>query len=71
MYILLLVSQSACIYTFALVATCFLLIHLCYVSVTTEHGALQINRLASVEPRAEQPEPGVHAGETGLAWRGS
>jgi hypothetical protein len=37
----------------------------------SERGALPIEQLAGVQPRAEQPEPGVHAWETRLAGRGS
>ena len=33
----------------------------------SECRALPIEQLAGVQPRAEQPEPGVHARETGLA----
>jgi hypothetical protein len=40
------------------------LIVVCIDPSVAEHGALQIKRLAGVEPRAEQPKLGVHAGET-------
>jgi hypothetical protein len=38
----------------------------------SERGALPVEQLAGVEPGAdEQPEPGVHAWEAGLAGHGS
>ena len=48
-----------------------LYIYSCANDTCSERGALPIEQLAGVKPRAEQPEPGVHAWETGLAGHGS